>query len=100
MKKIILLLISLLFLTGCVIATPQSRQAYVNMNPGLPYQTKTDILNGLVRIGMRPSHVKASWGEPTHYPRRTITSQGVIETWRYGPREVVFYDGKVGAIYE
>jgi regulatory protein YycH of two-component signal transduction system YycFG len=97
----IIIALSLLFISGCFLATPQSRQAYVNQNSGLSYQTKVDILNGIVRTGMTKEQVHASWGEPTHHPRRSVYSNGlVIEGWQYGRKEVVFRNGILSEIYE
>jgi len=74
----IIIALSLLFISGCFLATPQSRQAYVNQNSGLSYQTKMDILNGIVRTGMTKEQVHAS------YRRMAIWTQGsCVSEWNF-----------------
>jgi regulatory protein YycH of two-component signal transduction system YycFG len=98
------LMIASLLLTGCIwSATPQSRQAFVNNNPGLSYQTKQDILKGNVRIGMTMDEVIASWGYPNKSWGKHMSSSGTSEYWEIMPSfgqnvTILFHNGRVSSM--
>lgn len=80
----------------------QKRMEYVNAHPELGIQTREEILNGRLRLGMKPEQVIASWGKPTR-KNRSVNPARDRELWIYesgGIRYVLFDDGVVSGWHE
>ena len=82
-KRVLLLLLPLLFLTGCKTSTIQSRTqeragAYAALSP----EMKADVNAGRIRVGMNPDAVYMAWGKPAQILEGG-TEQGQVTTWLY-----------------
>lgn len=53
-------------------------------------ETRSDVLAGIVRMGMTQDMVLVSWGQP-HDVNRTVGSWGTHEQWVYGYRQQYDY---------
>jgi len=84
--KILALGLACLFLSNCAayhwkaFNAPSRRQKYVRENPGISQAIRDAILSGDVLLGMTPSQVVASRGEPWDV-NRTTGEWGIHEQW-------------------
>ena len=87
------ILISLLFLSGCVaLITYQDserQKKYVHSHPEVPIYIQIKISESKIVKGMTKKHVIASWGHPYDI-NRSVNSSGVHEQWRYGYKHYGF----------
>ena|SRR3990167_4127744 len=71
MKPVFSLLPIILFIFSCGVYLDQQEQAerekYVQQNTQLDSQTKQDVVNKVVRVGMDAYSVIAAWGNPDDY---------------------------------
>ncbi|MFC1666369.1 hypothetical protein ACFL0P_00665 [Candidatus Omnitrophota bacterium] len=84
MKKMIFLIILLIFIYGCATTPNQAGQNYINLHPEISEKIKQGILAKRIDIGMTSQELIASWA----YPRRigrTVTDYGTREQWIYDP---------------
>lgn len=98
-NAVILAILFAMLICGCETMKNQRRQDYVTTHPELTQQTKQDILEGRIRIGMTREQVKATWGYPDDI-NRTVGSWGEHEQWIYGydirfRRYLYFENGKL-----
>lgn len=92
--KLIFLAIITLLLHGCATVAPNEpqtsarqidnnrRQSYVISHPSIPEETKRNILNGVIQIGMTKEMVMAALGEPNNV-QRSGDASGIREVWVY-----------------
>ena len=82
MKHVFLLFPIILFIFSCGALLDQAMQAdrekYVQQNPQLDSQTKQDIVNGSVRVGMDLNSVTAAWGNPQDYTESVGVSGNIL----------------------
>jgi hypothetical protein len=93
-KQKVFLYIIILILLGCAAQGPNQRQMspqqienarrqhYVSSHPSLPEETKQNILNAVMQIGMTKEMVLAALGYPNDV-QRSGDSSGVREIWVY-----------------
>ncbi len=95
MKK--LLLILCLIVSGCT-TFKADREKYVSQHPDIKEETKKDIIQGLVSIGMSKDQVRASWGPPSRQGE-SITTFAHLEHWVYYDSYVIYFENdKVSSI--
>lgn len=72
-------------------AVQSRRQNYVDTNPSLTERTRTMILDGKIGVGMSPSDVVASWGEPE---RKNVSDgkYGRHDQWVYHSKQYLYFD--------
>lgn len=99
MGKTIIFAMICMLLIGCAYPTLAQRQMYVNNHSNLLQQTREDILNGTIRIGMTKEQFLAVYKKPA-FPydsiNRTVTRYGVREQWCYdSPREYFYFENGI-----
>ena len=83
MKRLAMLFVVLLILTGC---TPAHRRAaYLSAHPEVPRIERQRIEAGYIWRGMTTDELRASWGGPRRR-QQDVSSTGARELWVYGSR--------------
>ena len=105
--KLISLLLPGLILAGCVtVDYSKGREEYISTHPKISEQTKSDIREGTVRIGMTKEEVRACWGVLTDrydwvvQQSRTCDSSGCYEVWERAGTYYTFLNDKLQSFTE
>jgi hypothetical protein len=77
----------------------ERRKSYVDSRPDLSERFRTNILAGMVLVGMAINDVHAAWGPPK---RKSVSVYrfGVHETWTYGDTYLFFEDEKLSSWHQ
>ena len=101
------LFLLVLLLSGCVtVDYSKGREEYISAHPRISEQTKSDIREGVVRIGMTKEEVRACWGVLTDQydwvvkQSKTCNSSGCYEVWERAGTYYTFFDDKLQSFTE
>jgi len=81
-----LLIILILFLSGCTAATAISKNRDVLIKENWPRDTIGDFRQGVIKIGMTKEQVFYLLGSPYYWTRYEL-SEGIFESWFYAAPE-------------
>lgn len=106
-RKLISFLLLGLTLAGCAtVDYSKGREEYISTHPKISEQTKSDIREGVVRIGMTKEEARACWGVLTDQydwvvkQSKTCNSSGCYEVWERAGTYYTFLNDKLESFTE